>query len=78
MERYRQATETRKKRKFVAIAKAENSNFVKYRFNDLNKFIEFIVKKHNPFFFNVFSNTGINKGLLMYTWGRKKGLEPAN
>jgi len=70
--------ETKKKRKFVAIAKASNGNFVKYRFNDLKNFTDFVIKKHNPFFFNVFSNTGINKNLLMFTWGRKKGLEPAH
>ena len=65
------------KRKYVCIAKVNNNTFVKYRCNDLQNFIKFITLKYNCFYFNVFSNKMPNKGILLYTWGSRKGLEPA-
>ena len=47
---------------------------VKYRFNDLDNFLKFIQKKHNPFFVNIYFRTGVNARQLAYTWGRNKGL----
>jgi hypothetical protein len=70
--------EKKVKRKFVIIAKTAAGNFVKYRTNNIDKTIEFLIKKHEIFYCNVFSNKGINRGLMLYTYGRKKGLEPAH
>lgn len=68
------------RRKFVAIAKVQSSpeHFVKYRFNDMNNFIEFMKRKHpGVLFINIFSNKGVNKNMLLYTWGKVKGLQNA-
>lgn len=73
-------TENKPRKKYVCIAKVDNgvnSSFVKYRCNDLQNFIQFITKRYNVFYFNAFSNTGTNRGLMMFTWGSKKGLQPA-
>lgn len=78
--RKHQQTTEKNRRKFVAIAKVKNNpeHFVKYRFNDLNNFLEFIKRKYpGVLFINVFSNKGINKNMLLYTWGSKKGLQNA-
>lgn len=67
------------KRKFVVIVKIDSTNFVKYRCNDLQNFFgKFLLKKF-PLsrFANVYCNKGMNKGRLEYTWGSKKGLQPA-
>lgn len=65
-------------KKFVTISKIGNDKFVKYRCNDLNNFTKFIVNKYPEFrFSNIFSNTGTNKGMLIYTFGKNKGLNVA-
>jgi|LakMenE01Jun11ns_1017448.scaffolds.fasta_scaffold9607617_1 hypothetical protein len=66
------------KRKFVIIAKVSNDNFVKYRTNNIDNTILFIKNKYPDFrFANIFSKIGINKGLLLYTYGKIKGLQNA-
>jgi len=71
-------TENKPRRKFVLIAKVDNTNFVKYRANDLDNAIKFILKKFSGTrFINIFSNKGIDRGKLVYTYGSRKGLEPA-
>ena len=50
---------------------------VKYRFNDVNKFIIFINNKFNPLWINIYYRTGEQKNKLAYTWGRNKGLQSA-
>lgn len=71
-------TAEKHRRKFVAIAKANKTDFVKYRFNDFNKFLAFILRKFpETYYINIFSNKGADKNKLVYTWGKKKGLEPA-
>ena len=68
----------KKSRKYVVIAKIEADHFVKYRSNDVNKVIKFIMTKHPPVkFMNIYSNTGEHKGKMLYTWGKNKGLEAA-
>lgn len=68
----------RKRRKYVIIAKVDKYTFVKYRCNDLAKFFPFLVQKFpGAMFANVFSNRGHDRRSLVYTWGSKKGLEPA-
>ena len=69
------------RKKYVCIAKVDSGalpQFVKYRCNDLQNFIQFITKKYNVYYFNVFSNKGNDKNLLVYTWGKYKGLQPAH
>ena len=71
-------------RKFSAIAKIgydknlKQNICVKYRFNNLDNFLNFIQKKHNPFFVNIYFRTGVNARQLAYTWGRNKGLQSAH
>lgn len=66
------------KKKYVTISKVDADKFVKYRCNDLKNFTEFIVKKYPLFrYSNIFSNTGANKGMLVYTFGKYKGLNLA-
>lgn len=71
-------------RKYTAIAKvgynvtAKENIMVKYRFNDMDKFLAFMQNKWQPLYINIFLLAGNNRGKLAYTWGRKKGLEPAN
>jgi hypothetical protein len=69
----------KKIKKFVSVAKVDNTKFVKYRFNDINKYIEFQLRKWpDTRFINIFSNKGADKRKLLYTYGRKKGLEPSH
>jgi hypothetical protein len=64
------------KRKFVIIAKVGNDNFVKYRCNDIENCIKFIRNKYLDFrYANIFSKTGINKGKMLFTYGKHKGLQ---
>jgi len=67
------------KKKYVTISKVDQDKFVKYRVNDLhNDFTQFIVKKYPLFrYSNIFANTGSNKGMLVYTFGKYKGLNLA-
>lgn len=66
------------KKKYVTISKVDKDKYVKYRVNDLKNFTEFIVKKYPLFrYSNIFSNTGTNKGMLIYTFGKHKGLNLA-
>lgn len=66
------------RRKYVAIAKVDKYTFVKYRFNDLTKFFEFLLKKFpGTLFVNVFSNKGADRRQLLFTWGKNKRLEKA-
>lgn len=71
-------------RKFTAIAKigydvtAKQNIMVKYKFNDLDNFIKFMQRKWQPLYINIFYLAGAERGKLVYTWGRKKGLQPAN
>ena len=65
-------------KKFVTISKIGKDQFVKYRVNDLYNFTKFIVNKYPEFrYSNIFSNTGSNKGQLIYTFGKNKGLNVA-
>jgi len=70
-------------RKFSAIAKigfdtsTKQNICVKYRFNDVNKFIIFINNKFNPLWINIYYRTGEQRNKLAYTWGRNKGLQSA-
>ncbi len=66
------------KRKFVIIAKVSNNNFVKYRANDIENCIKFIRTKYTDFrFANIFAKNGVNKGKLLFTYGKIKGLQNA-
>lgn len=66
------------KRKFVIIAKVSNDNYVKYRANDIENCIKFIKTKYTDFrFANIFAKTGVNKGKLLFTYGKLKGLQNA-
>jgi len=68
--------EKKASRKYIVIAKVGQFQFVKYRCNDLQNFIKFITSKFpGVMYFNVFSNTGINKNKMLYTWGKNKGLQ---
>ena len=68
----------KKRRKFVIIAKVSSENFVKYRTNKIENTIQFIAKKYNGLrYANIFCNDGANRGALVFTYGIKKGLEPA-
>ena len=71
-------------RKFRAIAKVppaetdKGTGFVKYRFNNIDKFLVFIQNKYSSvYFINFFHNAEgkPNHEKLCYTWGKKKGLE---
>jgi len=63
------------KRKFIIIAKVSNESFVKYRCNDIENCIKFIRSKFIDFrYANIFSKTGVNKGKLLFTYGKHKGL----
>ena len=66
------------KKKYVTISKIGKDQYVKYRVNDLHNFTEFIKKKYPLFkYSNIFANTGQNKGMLVYTLGKHKGLNLA-
>lgn len=74
------AKKERKSKKYVGIGKvgyiAGKGNIcVKYRFNDINNFLAFMNRKYTPYWINIFSNDGPDKNRLVFTWGRKKGLE---
>jgi hypothetical protein len=71
--------EKKAKRKFVVIVKIGNDqtikNFVKYRTNNIENFIKFMLKKYpNSLWANFYNNTGTNKNAIFKTWGKKKGL----
>jgi heterodisulfide reductase subunit A-like polyferredoxin len=74
---------SRPQRKFSGIAKVgfntstKQNICVKYRFNDVNKFIIFINNQFNPLWINIYYRTGEQKNKLAYTWGRNKGLQSA-
>ena len=74
---------TKSERKFTALAKTgydhtlKQDIFVKYRFNNIDNFLQFIQKKHNPLYINIYDRIGVNAGKLRYTWGRTKGLQQA-
>lgn len=66
------------KRKYVIIAKINNTNFVKYRTNNIENTILFLKNKYTDFrYANIFSKIGVNKGMLLYTYGKIKGLQIA-
>ena len=66
------------KKKYVTISKVGQDQYVKYRVNDLHNFQLFILKKYPLFkYSNIFANTGSNKGMLVYTLGKNKGLNLA-
>jgi len=66
------------KRKYVIIAKINNTNFVKYRSNNIENTILFIKNKYNDFrYANIFAKSGVNKGMLLFTYGKIKGLQNA-
>jgi hypothetical protein len=66
------------RRKFVIIAKASSGNFVKFRTNNFERTINFLINKHQIFFANIFSNKGTDRGKMLYTYGKRKGIEPAH
>ena len=65
-------------KKYVAIVKvADNpdgsANCLKYRFNDLLKFTSFLDKDWGTWrWFNVYANTGINKGQQLDNFTKKR------
>lgn len=62
-------------RKYVIIAKVEKDKFVKYRTNNIEKTIAFIIQKYgNCLFANIFYKRGVNKGSQFASWGKNKGL----
>lgn len=66
------------KRKYVIIAKVSNDVYVKYRCNDIMNCVNFLKTKYNDFrFANIFSKNGADKGKLLFTYGKFKGLIPA-
>jgi hypothetical protein len=75
------------KRNFTGIAKvgynhaAKQPICVKYRFNNKEKFVEFLMKKYpNVCWCNIYAkdiNGGKNKGLLLFLWGKNKGFTNA-
>ena len=67
------------KRKFIVIAKASNAGeFVKYRSNNAENFIKFLTRKYpGACYANFYSNRGTDRGALVLTWGKFKGLQPA-
>lgn len=66
------------KRKYIIIAKVSNDNFVKYRCNDIENCIKFIRSKFIDFrYANIFAKGGVNKGQLLFTYGKYKGLQNA-
>lgn len=72
----------KKEKRFIAIAKVgydpgRGNICVKYRFNDLNNFLAFMQRKYTPYWINIFNKTDPQAGKLVYTWGRKKGLQDA-
>ena len=68
----------KRSRKYILIAKADINTFVKYRSDNYINTISFLQKKYTKFCFaNIYSNTGADKGKLIYTFGKLKGLQPA-
>jgi hypothetical protein len=66
------------KKRYVTISKVDKDKFVKYRVNDLHNFTQFITNKYPNFrYSNIFYNTGQNEGKLIYTFGKRKGLNLA-
>ena len=66
------------KRKYIIIAKVSNDNFVKYRCNNIENCIKFIRTKFIDFrYANIFAKGGANKGKLLFTYGKFKGLQNA-
>lgn len=70
---------TKNRRKFVIIAKVDNYVFVKYRSNNVENFIYkfLLVKWPGARFANIYSGKGQDKGSLLFTWGKIKGLQSA-
>jgi hypothetical protein len=71
--------EKKTKRKFAVIVKIGNEqtikNFVKYRTNNIDNFLKFMLNKYPASLWaNFYFNTGINKGTIYKTWGKNKGL----
>ena len=77
-------TNNRPERKYSGIAKigydtnTKNNICVKYRFNDVQKFILFMNRKYSPMWINIYNRIGPDKNKLAYTWGRNKGLQKAH
>jgi len=69
----------KRRKKYTAITKVDSEKYVKHRTNDPQKFINSFIlfKWPGARFINFFSNKGPDKRKLIYTWGKKKGLEPA-
>ena len=68
----------KKSRKFVVIAKVDATQFVKYRSDNYENLLKFMLNKYSLFrFANIYCNEGANKGKLMYTYGKIKGLQNA-
>jgi hypothetical protein len=65
-------------KRYVAIVKIRNNSdksayCVKYRFDNLLKFVNFLDQKWNGWkWFNVYANFGINKGLQIGSFTNKK------
>lgn len=60
---------TKAKRKYILIAKVKGGLFVKYRTNQPDKIIEFLIKKFvDVYFANFFYNTGDKKGMQVGNW----------
>ena len=71
--------EKKPKRKYSVIVKIGNDqtikNFVKYRTNNIDNFLKFMLKKYpTSLWANFYYKTWINKGAIYKTWGKTKGL----
>ena len=63
------------RKKFVLIAKVNADKFVKYRFNNLQNVLEWMLKTYPDLrFINFYYNTGVNKRPKFAEYGNKKGL----
>ena len=79
----RKRYKTKSERMYAGIAKVgydpilKQPICVKYRFNNIEKFFSFVTKKYPVSWINIFYRKGEQKNKLAYTWGSKKGLQPA-
>lgn len=71
----------KKSKKYIGIAKIgydktiKNNICVKYRFNDVDKFIKFLTLKFpSVAWINIYNKVEPEKNKLVYTWGNIKGL----
>ena len=49
--------------------------FVKYRFNSIEKFIEFMNKRYTVFYMNIYANLGLMKGKQVFYYTVRNGIQ---